>query len=86
MDAAARVLEGTFDFRCFESHYPTKATSVRTIERCRVSRGAGWFAWSGQGRADRAADDAFISIDVTADGFLYNMVRAISGTLKGRGL
>lgn len=88
MDTAARVLEGTHDFRCFESHYPNKATSVRTVESCRVSRGSGWSAWSSRVAGERARDDdRFISIEITADGFLYNMVRAISGTLirVGRG-
>lgn len=88
MDLAARVLEGTRDFRCFESHYPNKATSVRTVESCRVSRGAGWRAWGGQvGCESDPRGEAFIGIEITADGFLYNMVRAISGTLirVGRG-
>ena len=88
MDRAARVLEGTRDFRCFESLYPNKATSVRTVERCRVTRGAGWLAWGGQlgGESDPRAE-AFIEIEITADGFLYNMVRALRGTLirVGRG-
>ena len=33
MQAAAQELIGTHDFRCFESKWPNKATSVRTIMR-----------------------------------------------------
>lgn len=67
---AARGLLGTHDFRCFETEWPNRASSVRTIRRC---------------QATRLAD--FVYLDVEADGFLYNMVRAIAGTLRevGRG-
>jgi tRNA pseudouridine38-40 synthase len=71
MNDAARRLEGTHDFRCFETEWPNRATSVRTVYFCRASR---------------LGD--FVSIDVEANGFLYNMVRAIAGTLVevGRGV
>ena len=70
MSAAARCLVGTHDFRCFETEWPNRATSVRTITHLAVNR-FGEHVW----------------IDVEADGFLYNMVRAIAGTLMnvGRG-
>jgi tRNA pseudouridine38-40 synthase len=70
MSRAARCLVGTHDFRCFETEWPNRATSVRTITHLRISR-FGEYIW----------------IDVEADGFLYNMVRAIAGTLMnvGRG-
>jgi tRNA pseudouridine38-40 synthase len=70
MARAARCLVGRHDFHSFETDWPNRMTSVRTITRLTVSR-AGDYIW----------------IDVEADGFLYNMVRAIAGTLMnvGRG-
>ncbi|WP_145253942.1 tRNA pseudouridine(38-40) synthase TruA [Planctomycetes bacterium Pan216] len=70
MNRAAKALEGTHDFRCFETEWPNRATSVRTIRRCMLTR----------------LGDC-ISLDVEGDGFLYNMVRAIAGSLHevGRG-
>jgi tRNA pseudouridine38-40 synthase len=70
MACAARPLMGTHDFHSFETEWPNRASSIRTITHLRVNR-AGEYVW----------------IDVEADGFLYNMVRAIAGTLIniGRG-
>jgi tRNA pseudouridine38-40 synthase len=70
MSRAARVLWGTHDFRCFETEWPNRASSVRTITHLTLERRGDW-----------------IWLDVEADGFLYNMVRAIAGTLVnvGRG-
>jgi tRNA pseudouridine38-40 synthase len=70
MSRAAACLRGTHDFRCFETEWPNRATSVRTITHVSINRFGDW-----------------IWLDVEADGFLYNMVRAIAGTLIniGRG-
>ena len=70
MSRASRCLVGRHDFRCFETEWPNRLTSVRTITHLAVNR-FGEFIW----------------IDVEADGFLYNMVRAIAGSLVqvGRG-
>lgn len=70
MRRAARPLLGRHDFHSFETDWPNRLTSIRTITHIAVSRFAD-----------------FIWIDVEADGFLYNMVRAITGTLinVGRG-
>jgi tRNA pseudouridine38-40 synthase len=70
MSRASRCLVGRHDFRSFETEWPNRLTSVRTITHLAVNR-FGEFIW----------------IDVEADGFLYNMVRAITGTLVqvGRG-
>jgi tRNA pseudouridine38-40 synthase len=70
MARAAACLRGRHDFRSFETEWPNRATSVRTITHLTVNRFADW-VW----------------LDVEADGFLYNMVRAIAGTLinVGRG-
>ncbi len=73
MRAAAEPLRGRHDFRSFESEWPNRMSSVRTITHLAVNRvgDLGQLIW----------------IDVEADGFLYNMVRAIAGTLinVGRG-
>lgn len=64
MRQSAQALKGTHDFRCFETEWPNRASSVRTITHLAISRAGDW-----------------IWLDVEADGFLYNMVRAIAGTL-----
>ncbi len=95
MNAAANVLVGTHDFRCFETNWPNRSSSVRTIFRSQVTRAASWPVWNDD-RAVSITDNAatlgetpapFLCFDVEADGFLYNMVRAIVGTLihVGRG-
>ena len=101
MQAAAQELLGTHDFRCFESRWPNKATSVRTVLRCSVTRQTGWPIF---GYPEPSASQPYLSpkmstlpvvapgyeflwVDIAADGFLYNMVRSIVGTLirVGRG-
>jgi tRNA pseudouridine38-40 synthase len=70
MRRAAERLRGRHDFRSFETDWPNRMSSVRTITHIAVNRFGNW-----------------IWLDVEADGFLYNMVRAIAGTLinVGRG-
>ncbi|MCL4144128.1 UNVERIFIED_CONTAM: hypothetical protein GTU68_036951, partial [Idotea baltica] len=64
MQEAANNLIGTHDFRSFETNWPNKATSVRTVTDLTIKR-----------------SDDFIVLEIEADGFLYNMVRTITGTL-----
>ena len=64
MARAARCLLGRHDFRSFETEWPNRTSSVRTIHDIAVER-----------RED------LVTIEVEADGFLYNMVRSIAGTL-----
>ncbi|MDX2037800.1 MAG: tRNA pseudouridine(38-40) synthase TruA [Isosphaeraceae bacterium] len=64
MHAAAWALVGRHDFHSFETHWPNRMSSVRTIFDLSVVRAG-----------DR------VTLEVEADGFLYNMVRAITGTL-----
>ncbi len=64
MARAGRFLLGRHDFRSFETEWPNRTSSVRTIFDLTVER------------AER-----FVTIEVEADGFLYNMVRSITGTL-----
>lgn len=68
MHRAAQAFVGTHDFRSFESRWPQRSTSVRTIYEASVRRGRG-----------EEAD--FVVFEVEGDGFLYNMVRALLGTL-----
>jgi tRNA pseudouridine38-40 synthase len=68
MRRAAEPLKGRHDFRSFETDWPNRLSSVRTITHLAVNRFADW-----------------IWIDVEADGFLYNMVRVIAGTLMNVG-
>lgn len=83
MQTAAEQLLGTHDFRAFESHFPNRDSSVRTIQKLSVQRFAAWPIGIPQGAKFTEPDPEgdFICIDVVADGFLYNMVRCIAGTL-----
>ncbi|QEH37240.1 tRNA pseudouridine synthase A [Aquisphaera giovannonii] len=64
MQRAGGALLGRHDFRSFETEWPNRTSSVRTILDLAVDR-----------------SDSTVSIEVEADGFLYNMVRTIAGTL-----
>jgi tRNA pseudouridine38-40 synthase len=74
MQEAANELIGRHDFSSFEASGSPRSSSVRTVKRCEVSR-------------QPAPRESEINIEVEADGFLYNMVRNIVGTLVevGRG-
>lgn len=109
MHDAAQVLIGTHDFRSFETDWPNKVTSVRTVQEVTIARRAGWDVWGSRfgGQGAGIGDDGYLSpsipesqppnpdsraapyitMDIVADGFLYNMVRSIMGTLinVGRG-
>lgn len=86
MHEALQVLVGTHDFRCFETEWPNRKTSVRTVFEAKLARydSAAVPALAG---AHPIPGDDFVCLDITADGFLYNMVRSIVGTLihVGRG-
>jgi tRNA pseudouridine38-40 synthase len=64
MHRAAQALAGRHDFRSFETEWPNRTSSVRTIYDIVVARFGD-----------------VIELEVEADGFLYNMVRSIAGTL-----
>ena len=116
MQKALPHLLGTHDFRCFETNYPNKATSIRTVMEATLQRVSHWPLWtptpfqhdrSMEGHSDlkphsKSSEqnpvaghcwqptDAWphedptspmICFEIMADGFLYNMVRAIVGTL-----
>ncbi len=64
MARAGACLLGRHDFRSFETEWPNRTSSVRTIYALSVERSG-----------------SAVTIEVEADGFLYNMVRSIAGTL-----
>lgn len=88
MHQAAQVLVGKHDFRAFETQYPNRDSSVRTVQELTVQRYANWpVAMPGLEPGVVSGTGDWVAIDVVADGFLYNMVRCIAGTLLevGRG-
>ncbi|NQU23886.1 MAG: tRNA pseudouridine(38-40) synthase TruA [Candidatus Nealsonbacteria bacterium] len=84
MQRAARALLGTHDFSSFETTGAERLSSVRTIYDLPVERGR---AGGGDLLTSELAASDLVTVEVEADGFLYNMVRAIVGTLVdvGRG-
>lgn len=97
MREAAKYIEGTHDFKCFQAAGgEEKETTVRTIHgieiyetalaesKAKVSerQTAAAGCESGAGRSTERE----IAIAVRGDGFLYNMVRIITGTLVEVGL
>jgi len=71
MQAAAAELTGEHDFTSFETTPSTRRSKIRTIHAAEVFRHSGY---------DDAAD-AEVWIEVVGNGFLYNMVRIIAGSL-----
>lgn len=74
MARAARALLGRHDSSSFETSGAKRKDSIRTIHEIQIERG-------------RGEDRDLVTIEIEADGFLYNMVRTIVGTLVevGRG-
>src|SRR5262249_14596128 len=88
MRQAAEALLGRHDFHSFETDWPNRMSSVRTITHLTIDRMTSHpfpREVDPTSRAGHGGD--WIWLDVEADGFLYNMVRAIAGTLinVGRG-
>ena len=70
MKKAIKNFEGEHDFKAFRSSGTSSKSSVRTIYKAEVIE----------------MPDERIYIELTGNGFLYNMVRIISGTLVDVGL
>ena len=70
MKEAVKYFEGEHDFKAFKSSGTSSKSSVRTIYKAEVFE----------------KEDNRIWIELTGNGFLYNMVRIISGTLVDVGL
>lgn len=75
MQRAAQALVGQHDFSSFESGRSNRESSVRTVFVIDITRPL----------ADRPFE---LRLEIEADGFLYNMVRVIAGSLVqvGRGV
>lgn len=82
MRKAAGCIVGTHDFACFQAAGGNeRETTIRTVYDLslkRAERGAADFGGAGTGD--------YIEMEITGDGFLYNMVRIITGTLVDVGL
>lgn len=70
MKAAAQYIEGTHDFRCFQASGGNER--LTTVRTIY--------------KLDIISHAADVTISITGDGFLYNMVRIITGTLAEVGL
>ncbi len=70
MIEAVKYFEGEHDFKAFKSSGTSSKSSVRTIYKAEVKQ----------------MPNERIYIELTGSGFLYNMVRIISGTLVDVGL
>ena len=70
MQQAVKYFEGEHDFKAFKASGTSSKSSVRTIYRAEV----------------RDAGNERIYIELTGNGFLYNMVRIIAGTLVEVGM
>lgn len=68
MHAAAQSLLGRHDFRSLENAGSPRQDSVRTLRELTVARGQG-------------GDQQRVDLEIVGDGFLYNMVRNIAGSL-----
>lgn len=94
MHRAGQALVGRHDFVSFESAGSERPDTVRTIHELTCTRGVGTIlrlTMHAAGRCARSQNSPNpfdrVTIEVAGDGFLYNMVRAIVGTLLevGRG-
>jgi tRNA pseudouridine38-40 synthase len=96
MNRAAQLLVGTKDFKSFATAKDRRDQTVRTIFRCEVSsscvaRDASCEEKVRVSHTQHAIRNTqhkheWIYIDVEGDGFLYNMVRNIVGTLVDIGM
>jgi tRNA pseudouridine38-40 synthase len=95
MHEAGQLLVGKHDFRSFETDWPNKVTSVRTVHEITITRQPLWRLFAATGTAGnlphvaperhslerQSGGGEIICMEIIADGFLYNMVRSIMGTL-----
>lgn len=82
MQNAAKYLVGEHDFKSFASAKDNRESSVRTIFRCEVNSSCETLSQY----AVRGTQYDWLYIDVEGDGFLYNMVRNIVGSLVEVGI
>ena len=75
MKSAAKLFMGTHDFASFQATGSDRKTTIREIRGCEVIHQS----------SDRPGR-LHVAIEVEANGFLYNMVRNIAGTIVEVGL
>lgn len=85
MREAARLIEGTHDFKCFEASGARRRSTVRTVYSLSVEAVPFAETKNADEKTDRAFDCEML-VTVEGNGFLYNMVRIIAGTLVYVGL
>lgn len=79
---ACKIIEGTHDFKCFEASGSVIKNTVRTVYSIDVSVQDLPCSEKREERMQGGAIfDCELCISVTGNGFLYNMVRIIAGTL-----
>ena len=71
MKKAAAFLTGTHDFKAFSTDRKDGKSTIRTVENIRI--------YKAESRWKKSSEE--VRIAITGDGFLYNMVRIITGTL-----
>lgn len=81
MRRAAEYLIGTHDFKAFTSAKKGKKSTVRTIESIRIERASGMSAQALGMPAQAAEIQDEIQFWYSGNGFLYHMVRIMTGTL-----
>ena len=89
MQESAKFLLGEHDFTSFCSVNGTALTNVREIFSIDINvNGRGWSTNPDMhiDGGEQIIDDGKITIRVTGNGFLYNMVRIIAGTLVHAGM
>lgn len=74
MRMAAEALSGTHDYKSFCANRRMKKSSVRTIHNIRIIK------------EQNSCHSGTICLDFYGNGFLYNMVRILTGTLVETGL
>lgn len=78
---ACKVIEGTHDFKCFEASGSVIKNTVRTVYSIEVSTSPLQSFCESEQENDDMLCESELCISVTGNGFLYNMVRIIAGTL-----
>lgn len=79
MRRAAQYLVGTHDFKAFTSNKRSKKSTIRTIDEIKIEK------ISGMSMAHRGEMDE-ICFTYRGNGFLYHMVRIMTGTLLETGM
>jgi tRNA pseudouridine38-40 synthase len=81
MERAAQRIVGRHDFASFQATGSKRKTTTRNVTECR------WIRSSDGPGGTIPNDRELVALEIEADGFLYNMVRSIVGTLVeiGRG-